>query len=505
MQGSPMMARLPDWQRWLLLLLAGATLPVAFAPIGFFPVAFLALIPLFAAWLHAAPRQAMADGFVFGLGQFGTGVSWVYVAIHQFGHSPAPVAVLLTLLFVALLAAVPAMVGLMAARLAPQERRTVVYLLLWLPALWTLGEWFRGWFLTGFPWLNLGYSQIDSPLGGYAPVLGVYGLSWLCAVSAGSLLWLWLARRQSLRLVLPLLVLVWGGGALLQTVTWTTPLAEPVRTTLIQGNVPQSTKWDPEAIRARLERYAGLTQQHFDDSDLIIWPENAVTVFYRDIKEAFFDGLAEDLRNTDTDLILGVPLLDDDGVRYYTTMMSLGSDHGFYRKRHLVPFGEFLPLEGLLRGLISFFDLPMSSFSPGPAGQPLLQVAGHKVAATVCYEDAFGEEMIHFLPEASMLVNGSNNAWYGDSLAPHQHLQISRMRAVETGRPMLRATTNGISALIDDKGRVQARSRQFQTDTLTGLVQPMQGMTPYMRWGNWPVIILLLVVLLSVRYMRRSS
>lgn len=500
MTDSLKMVRLPDWQRLLLLLLAGATLPLAFAPFEFFPLAFLAPIPLFVAWLNSGPRQAMVSGFAFGLGQFGVGISWVYVAIHDFGHSAAPVAALLTLLFVAVLAAVPALVGYLAARFSPPGRTAAVKLLLWLPAIWTLGEWFRGWFLTGFPWLNLGYSQIESPLGGYAPILGVYGLSWLCAVGAGSLLWLWQARLQALRLVLPLWLLMWGGGALLGTVAWTEPMGEQVRVTLIQGNVPQATKWDPEAIRARLERYADLTQQHFDDSDLIVWPENAVTVFYRDIKEAFFDGLAEDARATGTDLILGVPLLDDDGVRYYTTMMSLGSSHSFYRKRHLVPFGEFLPLEGLLRGMIRFFDLPMSSFSPGPNKQPLLQVAGHKVAATVCYEDAFGEEMRDFLPEATMLVNGSNNAWYGDSLAPHQHLQISRMRALETGRPMLRATTNGISALIDEKGGVRQRSRQFRTEMLSDTVQPMQGATPYVRWGNWPVVILLVLLSAGVRW-----
>ena len=500
-----MINRLPDWQRLLLLLLAGAALPLAFAPFEFFPLAFLAPIPLFAAWLNAGPRQALASGFAFGVGQFGVGVSWVYVAIHDFGHSPAAVAGLLTLAFVAVLAMVPALVGYLAVRLAPQGGQgwgPQLRLLLWLPAWWTLGEWFRGWFLTGFPWLNLGYSQIDSPLGGYAPVLGVYGVGGLCALSAGSLLWLWLGRREALRTVLPILLLVWGGGALLQAVSWSEPHGPPVRVTLIQGNVPQSTKWDPAAIRTRLERYAELTRQHFDDSDLIIWPENAVTVFYRDIKEAFFDGLAEDARATDTDLILGVPLLDEDGVRYYTTMMSLGSNHGFYRKRHLVPFGEFLPLEGMLRGVIRFFDMPMSSFSPGPGKQPLLLVAGNRVAASVCYEDAFGEEVIDFLPEASMLVNGSNNAWYGDSLAPHQHLQISRMRALETGRPMLRVTTNGISALIDEKGKIQLRSGQFRTEMLSDSVQPMQGATPYVRWGNWPVVMLLLALVAGIRLFR---
>jgi len=498
------MIRLPEWQRLLLIFISGALLPLAFAPLELFPLAFLTLIPLFAAWLKGTPKSGMISGFVFGLGMFGVGVSWVYVAIHDFGHSNIVVASLLTLLFVMVLSVMVALVGYLARKLLQTRQPTdALMLLLWLPALWTLGEWFRGWFLTGFPWLSLGYSQIDSPLRGFAPILGVYGLSWLCAVTAGGLLLLWHKRGQALPIVLPLLVLVWGGGVLLSTLSWTEPMGKPLRVTLIQGNVPQETKWDPAVIRARLERYAGLTQQHFGDSDLIIWPENAVTVFYSDIKEAFFDGLAEDARATNTDLILGVPLLDDDGVHYYTTMMSLGSHHSFYRKRHLVPFGEFIPLGGLLRGLINFFNLPMSSFSPGPHDQPPLQVAGHKVAATVCYEDAFGSEMIDFLPEATLLVNGSNNAWYGDSLAPHQHLQISRMRAVETGRPMLRATTNGISALIDANGEILKRSQQFRTDVISSEIQPMQGATPYVRWGNWPVVVLSLLLLLGV-YWRGS-
>lgn len=492
------MARLPDWQRLLLLFLSGALLPLAFAPVNFYPLAFLALIPLFAAWSSGTPRAATLAGFVFGLGQFGVGVSWVYVAIHEFGHSNIVVASLLTLLFVVVLATIPAMVGYLARRpLVATLPSQWLLSLLWLPAIWTLGEWFRGWFLTGFPWLSLGYSQIDSPLRGYAPILGVYGLSWFCALTAGALLLAWRQRQRAIPVVSLLLLLVWGGGALLSGVSWTEAVGKPLRVTLIQGNVPQETKWDPAAIRARLERYAGLTQQHFDDSDLIIWPENAVTVFYRDIKEAFFDGLAADARATHTDLVLGVPQHDEDGVHYYTTMMSLGSHHAFYRKRHLVPFGEYLPLEGLLRGLINFFNLPMSSFSPGSHDQPPLEVAGHKVAATVCYEDAFGSEMLEFLPEATLLVNGSNNAWYGDSLAPHQHLQISRMRALETGRPMLRATTNGISALIDSAGRIQKRSGQFRTEVIQGLVQPMRGATPYVITGNLVVIIFIIVMLIA--------
>lgn len=482
-----------DGPKLLLLLLAGALQPLAFAPFGWYPITILALLPLFGLWRDAAPRRAALYGLVYGLGMFGAGISWVYVAIHDFGHSGVLVAALLTLLFVLAASLYPALVGYLARLSARRWRLPVsLQLVLWFPMAWALGEWFRGWFLTGFPWLSLGYSQIDAPLGGYAPLLGVYGVSLLCALSAGLLLALAGPRR-----VLPViaLLLLWGGGYALAPLGWTAPHGEPLRVTLLQGNVPQSTKWNPAAIRLRLERYAAMTRAQLADSDLIVWPENAITVFYHRLADTYFRDLAQELRQNGTDLILGVPLLDGDGERYYTTMMSLGSHHGFYRKRHLVPFGEFLPLEGLLRGLINFFDMPMSSFSPGPRQQPLLQAAGQRIAATVCYEDAFPEEMRDFLPAATLLVNGSNNAWYGDSLAPHQHLQISRMRAREFGRPMLRATTNGISAIIDPHGRVVRASRQFDTAIVQARVQPMGGATPYSRFGNYPLLVLGLLLL----------
>ncbi|MFO7594273.1 MAG: apolipoprotein N-acyltransferase [Pseudomonadota bacterium] len=485
-----------DWPKLLLVLIAGGVQPLAFAPFSLYPLAVPALLPLFYLWLESTPGRAARYGLVYGLGMFGVGISWVYVAIHDFGHSPMPVAALLTFLFVTAAALYPALMGFLARHTAirwsisPSKQ-----LLLWFPLFWTLGEWFKGWFLTGFPWLSLGYSQIDSPLGGYAPVIGVYGVGLLCAFSAGLLLLMWQHRLRAVAWALPLLLLLWGAGWTLGQIEWTEPEGEPIRVTLIQGNVPQDTKWNPEAVRLRLDRYAELTREHLDASDLIIWPENSITVFYHQLAERYFNPLAEELQESNTDLILGVPLLDEDGVSYYTTMMSLGSHHGFYRKRHLVPFGEFLPLEGLLRGLIDFFNMPMSSFSPGPKQQPLLQAAGQKIAASVCYEDVFPSEMRDFLPEATLLVNGSNNAWYGDSPAPHQHLQISRMRALEFGRPMLRATTNGISAIIRPDGAVEKKSRQFETAIVQATVQPMQGTTPYTRFGNYPVLILIFALL----------
>ncbi len=483
----------PEAAALLKALLTGALLPLAFAPVGFYPLALLSPALLFALWTNADQRHAAWLGFAFGVGQFGVGASWVFVAINEFGNTPAPIAGLMTLLFVCFLALFPALAGYLAARLR-RNLSGAPLLLFWLPAWWLMAEWLRGWVLTGFPWLNLGYSMIDAPLRGIAPVLGVYGLSLAAAVSAGALVLLW-RERGSWRLALPLLALLWGGGVLLDRIEWTTPQGEPLRVTLIQGNVEQATKWDTNRVLNRLWTYEDLTRENLDNSDLIIWPENAITVFYHSLKKDYFNPLAEALRSSSTDLIAGVPELDADGERYYTTMMSLGSHHGFYRKRHLVPFGEYMPL-AFLRGLIDFFDLPMSSFSSGADEQPLLQAAGHKIAATVCYEDAFGEEVIDFLPEATLLVNGSNNAWYGDSLAPHQHLQISRMRALETERPLLRATTNGISAVINEHGEIEARSRQFEREVVYGVVQGRSGSTPYIDFGNWVVLFIVVAGLL---------
>jgi len=265
----------------------------------------------------------------------------------------------------------------------------------------------------------------------------------------------------------------------------------PLRVRLIQGDLPQLTKWDPAKFQHRLDTYARLTLENLKGTDLIVWPENAVTVFYSDIKTSYFDPLAAELRRAHVELVVGLPVQSADGNRYYAAMMSFGATHGLYRKRHLVPFGEYVPFARYLRGLIHFFDLPMSGFSPGPAKQPPLMLAGQPAAVTICYEDAFGTLVLNDLPRATFLLNGSNNAWYGDSLAPHQHLQISRMRAVETGRPLVRDTTNGITALVGPHGRIRSRLPQFRTAVLSGTVQPMGGSTPFIFWGNRAVLILI--------------
>ncbi|MCL5801904.1 MAG: apolipoprotein N-acyltransferase [Gammaproteobacteria bacterium] len=508
------------WRGDLLALFAGALLPLAFAPFHLFPLAVIAPALLYLTWLDtsdvqgctnvaggrtpgATPKRGFRRGWLFGLGMFGVGVSWVYVAIHVFGEASILLAGFLTGLFVALLSLFPALLGYTVTRFYAQ-RTLAVKLLLIFPAAWVLFEWLRGWVLSGFPWLNLGYSQISAPLAGLAPILGVYGVSWAVALSAGLLLYAITAPKPRLGRALVVLVLLWGGSALLTPIAWTQPHGKPLRVSLIQGNIPQEIKWQPEQRRRTLDLYAQLTAQRWGD-DLIVWPEAAITMFYHEVADNYLAQLAATARRHNTDLILGLSVEDPDTGRYYNSMMSLGRSEGFYFKQHLVPFGDYVPYADWLRGLIKFFDLPMSGYSPGPPHQPLLQAAGHKIAGTICYEDAFGEEVIRQLPEASVLVNLTNNAWYGDSFAPPQHLQMSRMRALETGRPLLRATTNGISAIVDHKGKVTAASPQFKTYVLSGTMQPMQGVTPYVYWGNIPVLLGLVLIAVSVPFYNRSA
>lgn len=497
------------WTRYLLVLLAGACLPLAFAPFNLYPLAILAPAVLFYFWLDCNPWQGARLSYVFGLGFFGVGVSWVFIAIHEFGNTNFIVAVLLTAFAVSFLALVIGSQGYVSVYLikrikAPIPRFSPFVLLLIFPMVWTLFEWLRVWFLTGFPWLSLGYSQIDIPISGMAPIIGVYGVSWAIAVSAGAVILL-MRGVNHIRVQVSLILLVlWGSAFLLGRIEWSDTIDEPIKVSLVQGNVPQITKWDPDMIWKGLERYANLTRKHWD-SDLIVWPENAITVFYHEIAGTLLEPLAKEARDHKADLVVGLPIRNLETQQYYSSMMSIGRTPGVYHKHHLVPFGEFLPLESLLRGVIAFFNLPMSSFSPGKVDQPLLHAAGQPFAVSICYEDSFGEEFIRHLPEATLLINGSNNAWYGNSLAPHQHLQISRMRALETGRELMRVTTNGISAIVDHRGKVVANSPQFEPHVLKGTVQPRTGTTPYVFWGNSPILVGLWGILIATLIMGRQK
>lgn len=472
-------------------LAAGLLLPPAFAPFGLFPLAVLSPALLFVSWFNASPGRAAVRGFLFGMGMFGLGVSWVYVSMHNFGNMPAPLAGFAVVLFVAGLSLYFAALGWLQARFF--RERGFSHVILVLPALWTLFEWVRGWLLTGFPWLNLGYSQVISPLAGYAPWFGVYGVSFFCAVSAGLLVWGIQEPGKFLKRSLPLFVAIWAGGWAAGKFEWVQPVNGPVRVTLVQGNVPLNDKWRPGSRGAIMSRYFALSMEA-PKPDLIIWPESAVPAYLDEIDSGYLENLRRISQSAHVDFLLGVVERDKDRHHYYNSVVSISPQPGIYRKQHLVPFGEYPPLEPLFSWLMQNLQIPMSDFSAGRGEQPPLFAAGQRIGVSVCYEDAFGEEVIRVLPQATLLVNVSEDAWFGDSFAPHQRIQMARMRARETGRPMLRAANTGPSVVIDHRGNVTARSPQFQIHALTASVQPMQGSTPYVRFGNVPVILLLAVI-----------
>lgn len=475
------------WSGAALALIAGALLPLAFAPIGLYPLAIISPALLFYLWLQATPRRAFIGGYLFGLAYFGLGVSWVAVSMYRFGAMGLVLSALATLLFVLFLALFPAVMGWLSRRYWGGLRKGP-YLLLCLPALWVLLEWLRGWIFTGFPWLLLGYSQTDSPLVGAAPVLGVYGLSWLAAISAGLLVCIWQAPNKFRYAGLLAALLLWAASAALSMLDWSHAEGRPLQVSLIQGNVPQELKWRPQQRQATIDLYTRLSQSRWQ-RDIVIWPETALPAFYHEARD-FLHSLSVDAReNGGATLLLGLPVspAQENGA-YYNSVVRVGEPDQFYFKSHLVPFGEYIPFKAVLGDLLDILQVPMANFSRGDSEQALLEVAGVRAGVSICYEDAFGEEVIRGLPHAALLVNVSNDAWFGDSLAPHQHLQMARMRSLETARPMLRATNNGVSAIIDHKGRVLASSPQFQVVVLDGQVQPRAGSTLYVRTGNWPVI-----------------
>ncbi|MDR2451698.1 MAG: apolipoprotein N-acyltransferase [Candidatus Accumulibacter sp.] len=481
-------------RRVLLAPLLGAASVAAFAPVGWFPLAWLTLGGLClllgpSADRRGSVREGALLGWLFGLGFFLTGVSWIFVSLSTFGGMSAPVAGLATLFFCAAMALYPALAGALFARLAPPTgwRRALVF-----AALWTLAEWLRGWLLTGFPWLAVGYSQTPrSPLAGFAPIVGVYGVSLLTAFAGACLVESGGIPRGGRRAVRPslagitLAAIILLGGIALSGRAWTTPQGRPLSVALLQGNIAQDDKWRPEKLEESLLAYYSLMRDH--PARLTVLPEAALPMFLADVPQDYLDALSQLAARQDGEILFGV--VTGDWSRYANSVVGLGaSGTQRYDKSHLVPFGEFVP-----PGFAWFMDLayiPMSGFTPGGERQAPFLVDGRRIAVNICYEDAFGEEIIRALPQAELLLNVSNMAWFGDSLAPAQHLQIARMRALETGRMVLSATNTGITAIIGADGIVRATLPSYTRAALTGQVTAHIGATPFARWGNGPAVIL---------------
>ena len=480
----------------LIAFALGALAVAAFAPLGLFPLALLSAAWLAREWSLASPWQAFRSGYAFGFGLFVAGVSWIYVSLHDIGGMPAIVAGFATFLFCAFLALFPAIAGWLQARIpAP----LVVRVVLLIPAAWTLMEWIRSWILTGFPWLSFGYASARWPLQGFAPLGGVFALSFLTFALAG-LLWL-IVRGPNRVARASAFVAAFAVGEALRHIDWTSPSGSPVTVALLQGNIEQSLKFDPRRYVRTLETYAALA--HASRARLIVFPETAVPRFLDTVDPRFIEFLDGVAKRNNGDILLGV-LIRKQREEFYNSVITLGvSPRQLYNKVHLVPFGEFVPPG--LAWTLELVNIPMSDLSRGAYDQPLLAAAGQKIGVNVCYEDAFGDAIAQQLPEATLLVNASNVAWFGDSLAPAQHLQMAQLRAVETGRMYLTATNTGITAAIDRDGRVLARLPQFAEGRLEATAQGYVGATPYVRLRDWPILVIALGVLIACTVIARRN
>ena len=499
--------RAPGWRGHLLALIAGALTTLSFTPFDIWPLGLLSIALLYQGLRLLNGRQALWRGWYWGVGLFLSGVSWIYISIHVHGYAAPPLAALLTGGLVAGLALIPALTAWLWVRwLRPTACPWPASL--GFAALWVGQEFFRSWFLTGFPWLYQGYAHTDTWLAGWAPLGGVWLLSFFTVLSACLLSeWsLWRRLRQALPAA-ALLLLIWGGGGLLAQVEWTRPAGEPLSVALIQADIEQSRKWDPAHIDHTLMTYRDMSYAQHADADIIVWPETAVPVLSSNAMP-FVQGIAANLAQQGSTLITGIPVDETDAegrMRIYNGIMVAGQQPSQYLKHKLVPFGEYVPLEELLRGLIAFFDLPMSSFSRGPLQQPPLQAAGHRLAPLICYETVYPDFAARQARHSELLITISNDSWFGKSIGPLQHLQMARMRAIESGRWMIRGTNNGVTALIDHQGRITTQIPQFQPAVLQGQVPPREGLTPWLRWRNWPLVMLMGGALLLCVLMRRNN
>lgn len=469
----------------LLAPFAGALVTLSLAPFHIWPAGILSCALY--AWLLCAcsERQALWRGWLFGLGMFGTGASWVYVSIHVHGNASVALAAILTGLFCAALALLHSLFAWLYVRYV---RPLPGGMLIGFPVLWVLFEWLRSWFLTGFPWLFLGYAHIDTPIAGWAPILGVYGLSLICALTASCLFLAWRSRQLVACTTYAVIVItLWAGGAVLKPMQWVALASEEALSVAVyQPNIPQQNKWQRayyEPILQQMEKASLPLMGH----DILVWPEAAIPNLYQRAT-GFLDPIAARAAAAETTLITGIPNRPDGDSRYYNSIVALGFGQGTYLKQRLVPFGEYVPLEQWLRGLIEFFNLPMSFMSAGPAGQQPLQAGAFRVAPSICYEVVYPDLVARGARQADLLITISNDSWFGSSIGPLQHLQMARMRALENGRYLIRGTNNGVSALVNHRGQVIARTGQFVETTLTGEVEVMLGNTPFGSFGSLPVV-----------------
>jgi apolipoprotein N-acyltransferase len=487
-----MIERLLQRRGRIIALAAGLLLPLGFAPFGWWWLLSPLLAVLFLL-LHDEPaRERLLRGFWFGFGSFAAGTWWLYISVHDFGGAPAPFAILVTVLLVLLMAGYHALFGWLSAAVRPDSAGWQTLAV--LPACWTLIEWLRSWLFGGFPWLSLGYSATDGWLMPWAPLAGVHGTSLVIALTGGGLATLVNSEGRTRIIAACVVVALLAATPVLGNLQYTRPGDPAIRVAIVQGGVAQDRKWLTEELESTMALYQEMTL-NLVDVDLVVWPEAAIPALAHEIEE-YLDALGEVMKARRQQLILGILTYDFDISEFRNSLLAVGAEAGVYHKRHLVPFGEYFPVPGFIRDFLRLLNLPYQDIAPGPRVQPPLRVRGVSLAPSICYEDVFGTEARDFLPDAGVLVNVSNDGWFGNSIAPHQHLQMARFRALESGRPMIRSTNTGISAVIGSDGAIMASGRQFVAATVLATVRPRSGTTPWVRFGNVPMLLASILLLL---------
>lgn len=498
-----MLLATPFFIRISAVTISGALLVLAFAPFSFWWLTFICIFALYVSVHNLETYHSIILSYIFGLFFFGFGVPWTFNSIHEFGQAPIVLSAILSALLVLVLSVFPAAVTLIYKKFSPLTGYNLINALTF-SCVWTLLEWLRGWIFTGFPWLLIGHAHHDSPLKFIIPVFGTYGATWIvviiCCLFASITFERGRNRAYSIAVLSSIIVFV----VILKQAHWTAHDDSELEVALVQGNIPQEMKWDREMHPYIMEKYLEMSSKHFD-ADIIVWPETAIPTYYRLVKDNFIEKLSDTSKNQNVDFLVGIFTYDESSGKVFNSVMALGDEIGFYRKQRLVPFGEYIPFRGIASFLSDYIKLPMADISPG-SGRPLVSLDGYTAGASICYEAAYGDAIIKAMPEANFLINVSNDAWFGDSLAPHQHLEIARSRAIETGRYMLRATNTGISAIIAPDGSIINKSSQFHEDVIRATIQPLMGLTPYARWGNWGIVtILILLLIIIAAYHRYSS
>lgn len=427
-------------------------------------------------------------GYLFSIGMYLVGVSWIYVSIHLHGGAPPVLAATLVMLFVFGISIVGAVQGYLYVRFLSHLAWGVG---IGFAVAWSLREWTFTWILTGFPWLFAGYGHLATPLAGFVPIIGVLGVGLLVAITAAvPVMCLRDVSHRARGVAVLGIAAIWLAGWALQSVQHVEKSGDPISVSLVQGNIDQRVKWTRAMVVPIIGAYQSLTRDEWG-RDLVIWPEAAITLF----RESAKPNLARWQHRASvsgTTLVLGIPDRNPEGG-FLNTAIALGQGEGQYIKRRLVPFGEFVPLEGLLRGLITFFDLPMSRNQSGPDNQPPLMAGGLLLSLSICYEVVYPEIVRQTAEAPDLLVTISNDSWFGDSIGPYQHLEMAQARALENGRYLVRSTNNGITAIVDPAARLVDRLPRFEPGVLRGDVWAMSGTTPYHRYGNLPLLAILVL------------